>query len=57
MAMELNDTLLLAKLSSGDLIAMDAVYHKHWLTGFLLGTDLACAKKRRLLVKPNCHLN
>ena len=34
MATELNDTLPLAKLSSGDMIAMDAVYHKHCLTGF-----------------------
>ncbi len=32
MATELNDTLLLEKLSSGDMIAMDAVYHKHCLT-------------------------
>ena len=32
MANELQDTLLLAKLSSGDMIAMDAVYHKHCLT-------------------------
>jgi len=34
MALELNDTSLLAKLSSGDMIAMDAVYHKQCLTGF-----------------------
>jgi len=34
MATELNDTLLLAKLSSGDMIAMDAIYHKHCLTSF-----------------------
>ena len=34
MATELNDTLLLVKLSSGDMIVMDAVYHKHCLTGF-----------------------
>jgi len=33
-AMELNDTLLLAKLSSEYMIAMNAVYHKHSLTGF-----------------------
>ena len=33
MATELKDTLLLAKLSSGDMIATDAVYHKHCLTG------------------------
>jgi len=31
---QLNDTLLLAKLSSRDMIAMNAVYHKHCLTGF-----------------------
>ena len=34
MATELHDTHLLAKLSPGDMIAMDAVYHKHCLTGF-----------------------
>ena len=32
MANELQDTLLLAKLCSGDMIVMDAVYHKHCLT-------------------------
>jgi len=31
MTLELNDTSLLAKLSSGDMIAMDAVYHKQCL--------------------------
>ena len=34
MATKLHDTHLLAKLSSGDMIAIDAVYHKHCLTGF-----------------------
>ena len=33
MATELKDTILLAKLSSGDMVAKDAVYHKHCLTG------------------------
>ncbi len=32
MATELRDTQLLAKLSSGDMVAIDAVYHKHCLT-------------------------
>jgi hypothetical protein len=32
MAMELWDTQLLAKLSSGDMVAIDAIYHKHCLT-------------------------
>ena len=32
-ATELKDTILLANLSSGDMVAKDAVYHKHCLTG------------------------
>lgn len=34
MATELRDTRLLAKLSSGDMTAIDAVYHKQCLTAF-----------------------
>ena len=49
MATELKDTLLLAKLSSGDMIATDAVYHKHCLTGFSQGIDPACGKKNQVL--------
>jgi len=46
MAMELNDTLLLAKLSSGDMIAMDAVYHKHCLTGFFIRHRSSMCQKK-----------
>lgn len=34
MATELRDTRLLAKLSSGDMTAIDALYHKNCLTTF-----------------------
>ena len=33
MATELKDTIILAKLSPGDMVAKDVVYHKHCLTG------------------------
>ena len=48
MAMELNDTLLLAKLSSRDMIVMDAVYHKHCLTGFFTRYRSSTCKKKAI---------
>ena len=47
MATALNDTLLLAKLSSGDMVATDAVYHKQY---FSQGIGLNCANKSLVLV-------
>ena len=53
MATELKDTILLAKLSSGDMVARDAVYHKHCLTGLFTRYS---AKKSQVFLMINCRV-
>ena len=43
-ALILQDTLILAKLSEGDMIALDAFYHKHCLTNFYRKASSAIEK-------------
>ena len=56
MATELKDTpcpTVGKKISSGDMIAMDAAYHKHCLTGLSQGKDPVSGQKNQVLVTTN----
>ena len=54
MATELKDTTLLAKLSSVDMVAKDAVYHKHCLTGLFTRYRSSIRQKESSVLMINC---